>query len=67
LAQRRLSTPARFIRRQATVIEGRIALGNGKWMPIDQDLLLGPLERALGALSWGVVLVAASVAIARLS
>jgi hypothetical protein len=67
LAQRRLSTPARFIRRQATGIEGRIALGNEKWVPIDQELLLGPLERALGALSWGVVLVAASVAIARLS
>jgi hypothetical protein len=41
-------------------------LGNGTWVPIDEQLLLGPLERALGALSWGVVLVAASVAIARL-
>ena len=35
-------------------------------MPIDQRMLLAPLERALLAMSWSVVLLAAAIAIARL-
>jgi hypothetical protein len=67
VAQRRLSTPARLIRRRATGVEGRITLRNGDSLPLDARALLAPLERALHALSWGVVLVAASLAVARLT
>jgi hypothetical protein len=66
LAQRRLSTPARLLRRRVTGVEGRLTLGTGESMIVDEQLLLAPLERALGALSWAVVLLAASLAIARL-
>jgi hypothetical protein len=67
VAQRRLSTPARLIRRQATGVEGRVTLGTGDSIPLDQHVLLAPLETTLHALSWGVVLVAASLAVARLT
>ncbi len=35
-------------------------------IPLDAQTLLAPLETALHAMSWGVVLVAASLAVARL-
>jgi hypothetical protein len=66
-AQRRLSSPARLIRRRAIAVEGRITLKEGAVIPIDERALLAPLERTLHAMSWGVVLLAASVALARLS
>jgi hypothetical protein len=66
VAQRRLSTPARLIRRRVTAVEGRITLGSGEVVRIDERTLLAPLEKALGAMSWGVVLLAASLAVARL-
>jgi nitrogen fixation protein len=66
VAQRRLSTPARVIRRRASGVEGRIILRNGDSIPLDERTLLAPLERTLHALSWGVVLVAAALAVARL-
>jgi hypothetical protein len=65
-AQRRLSTPARVIRRRASGVEGRITLSDGKQIPIDERTLLAPLETALHAMSWGVVLVATSLAVTRL-
>jgi hypothetical protein len=65
-AQRRLSTPARLIRRRATGVDGGIALRSGQLIPLDERTLLAPLEQALHAISWGVVLLAASVAVARL-
>lgn len=65
-AQRRLSTPARMIRRRASVIEGDIRLANGDRIHLDAPTLLAPLEKALHAMAWGVVLVAASLAVARL-
>jgi hypothetical protein len=67
LAQRQLSTPARLIRRQATTIEGSISLTDGRTLSIDDRSLLSPLERALHSLSWGMVLLAAALAIARLA
>ena len=33
---------------------------------VDQRVLLGPLEGALRAMSWGLVLLAAALAVARL-
>ena len=65
-AQRQLSTPARLIRRRTTAVEGHITLATGDVVPIDHRTLLAPLERALHALSWAVVLLAASLAVARL-
>jgi len=65
-AQRRLSTPARAIRRRTSGVEGHILLSDGRQIPIDERTLLAPLETALHAMSWGVVLVATSLAVTRL-
>jgi hypothetical protein len=67
LAQRQLSTPARLMRRRVTSVVGRMALRDGEIISIDQQRLLAPLEGALRAMSWGVVLTAAAFAIARLT
>jgi hypothetical protein len=66
-AQRGLSTPARDIRRRAVRIEGSIAFGDGRIVPITADELLRPLELALRATSWAIVLLAAGMAVARLT
>jgi hypothetical protein len=66
-AQRQLSTPARLIRRRSTAVGGQITLASGDVLPIDERTLLRPLERALHAMSWAVVLLAASLAVSRLS
>jgi hypothetical protein len=65
-AQRQLSTRARLIRRRSTAVGGQITLASGEVMPIDERMLLAPLERALLAMSWAVVLLAAALAVARL-
>jgi len=67
LAQRRLSTPARFLRRRVTEVEGRATLRDGSAVPIDQGTLLAPLEGALKAMTWSVILIAAGFAVATLS
>jgi hypothetical protein len=67
LAQRHLSTPARLIRRRAARVEGSIALTDGQTLFIDNRSLLSPLERSLHSLSWGMVLLATALAIARLT
>ena len=67
LAQRRLSTPARLVRRRAVSVEGRMVVaGQAEAVPITARTLLAPIEEALRALSWGVVLLAAAMAVARL-
>jgi len=66
-AQRRLSTPARLIRRRVARVEGSVTLRDGAVLPIDQQSLLAPLEGALHMMSWAVVLLAAALAVARLS
>ncbi|MGC1565175.1 MAG: hypothetical protein WA794_04055, partial [Trebonia sp.] len=66
-AQRRLSTPARNIRRRAVRVEGSITFGDGRIVPITADGLLRPLELALRASSWAIVLLAAAMAVARLT
>ena len=65
-AQRQLSTRARLIRRHSAAVKGQITLASGEVMPIDERMLLAPLERALLAMSWAVVLLATALAIARL-
>jgi hypothetical protein len=66
VAQRRLSTPARSLRRRSTRIEGSVTMADGHVTPVDQRSLLTPLEGALSAMSWGMMLLAASLAVARL-
>jgi hypothetical protein len=66
-AQRGLSTPARNIRRRAVRVEGSITFGDGRIVPITADGLLRPLELALRASSWAIVLLAAAMAVARLT
>lgn len=65
-AQRRLSTPARILRRRSVRVEGSITLADGQETAVDQRSLLAPLEGALRATSWGLILLAASLAVARL-
>ena len=66
-AQRRLSTPARNIRRRTPRVEGSITFDDGRTVPITADALLQPLERALRAASWAIMLLAAALAVARLT
>ena len=66
-AQRRLSTPARNIRRRVQRVDGSITFGDGRTEPLTADALLQPLERALRATSWAIMLLAAALAVARLT
>jgi len=54
--QRALSTPARLVRRRAQSVSGTMTMGDGSRVDIDQGTLLNPLEVALRAFAWGVVL-----------
>ena len=65
-AQRRLSTPARTLRRRSVRVEGSVTLADGQVTAVDRQALLAPLEGALRAMSWSLVLLAASLVLARL-
>ncbi len=65
-AQRSLSQPARELRRHVDAVNGSITLDDGTLRPVDEATLRAPLERALKALSCGLVALAAALAIARL-
>jgi hypothetical protein len=60
-AQRRLSTPARELRRRAVDVDGTVRRADGTAVSLDRATLLTPLEGALRAMSWGVPLVALAV------
>ena len=64
-AQRSLSTPARLLRRQTRAVEGRLMLADDTVRAIDEAMLRAPLERALRAMSWGMVTLAAAAGVAR--
>jgi hypothetical protein len=66
-AQRRLSTPARLLRRRVREVDARLLLADGGVLHWGAEDLLRPLEQALRALSWSVVGLAAGLAIARLT
>lgn len=57
-AQRRLSTPARALRRRATTVHGVITLSDGRHHTLDRTTLLAPLETALKTLSITMPLLA---------
>lgn len=55
--QRALSTPARLLRRKTASVSGTLTLLDGNEARLDERILLGPLELALRAFAWGVVLL----------
>jgi hypothetical protein len=66
-AQRALSTPARLVRRSTRDVVGSLTLDDGTVVPLDERTLLRPLEAALRAMSWGMVALAAALAVSRLT
>jgi hypothetical protein len=66
VAQRRLSTPARELRRRTVSVTGRQTLRDGRVLELDGERLLGPLEGALSALWIAMVVLAVALVAARL-
>ena len=65
-AQRSLSAPARLLRRHVEAVHGSMTLTDGTTQPLDETVLRAPLEHALRAMSWGLIALAAAMAVARL-
>jgi hypothetical protein len=66
LAQRRLSTPVRRLRRQVTAVRGELELSNGTREPLDPTVLAASPEAALRFLTLATVALAAALAALRL-
>lgn len=66
LAQRRLSTQVRLIRRLAVSVTGAIELADGRREPLSAELLVAAPERALQALAAATVALAAALIVLRL-
>ncbi len=66
VAQRRLSSPARELRRRTRSVEGVRTLSDGSTEPLSVTGLLAPLDGALAALSLAVVVTACALLAARL-
>ncbi len=64
-AQRALSTPVRRLRRQTASLEGVQRLDDGTEIELSVAMVAAPLDRALVALSGGVVLLAIGLVAAR--
>lgn len=67
LAQRRLSTSARRVRRQVVAVEGSLTLDDGTREPLDTGTLVAAPEAALRLLTVATVLAAAALVALRLS
>jgi hypothetical protein len=66
LAQRRLSTPVRKLRRDTVSVTGRQRLADGTTIELDAPRLAAPLDDALQACALALALLAAGLVIARL-
>lgn len=66
LAQRRLSTPVRELRRRTEAVSGEQRLRDGTVRTLDAQSLAAPLDGALRALSIGMVLLAGALVGTRL-
>jgi hypothetical protein len=66
LAQRRLSTPVRQLRRATAEVSGEQRLCDGRVLPLSRERLSAPLEGALRSLWLALVLLAAGLALWRL-
>ena len=64
--QRALSTPARQLRRKTREVTGTLTLLDGSETDLDERYLLRPLELALKAFSWAVVMLAIGLAASRI-
>jgi len=64
LAQRRLSTPARLIRRRLADIHATAVYSDGTSVALDRRALLAPIEGALRAMSLAVPLMAVALLLA---
>jgi hypothetical protein len=66
VAQRRLSTPVRELRRRTTSVDGEQQLSDGTVVQLDRARLSAPLEGALSALWMSLVLLAVGLLVTRL-
>ena len=66
VAQRRLSTPVRQLRRRTVSLSGRQRLVDGSTVELDAAVVAAPLDAALRACALALVLLAAGLVIARL-
>ncbi len=66
MAQRRLSTPARALRRDTAEVTGEQRMADGEVVPLDEVGLAAPLEGALSLLWVAMVLLAAGMVAVRL-
>jgi hypothetical protein len=66
VAQRRLSSAARELRRRTLAVEGTRTLSDGSTEQLSLGALLSPLDGALAALSLAMVVTACALVIARL-
>jgi hypothetical protein len=65
VAQRRLSTPARALRRDTIEVTGEQRMADGSETPLDEARLAAPLEGALSAMSLALVVLAVGLVAAR--
>jgi hypothetical protein len=65
IAQRRLSTPARQLRRRTLAVSGEQRLADGRSLELSPPVLLAPLDGALRALSVAIPLLAVGALLAR--
>jgi hypothetical protein len=61
LAQRRLSSQVRRLRRDVVSVEGRVVIADGTHEPLDRETLTRPAESALQLLAASAVLLAAAL------
>jgi hypothetical protein len=66
VAQRRLSSPARELRRHTADVKGVRRLRDGSTEPLTVAALLAPLDGALAAMSLAMVITACAFVAARL-
>jgi len=66
LAQRRLSTQARLVRRRTAAVEGRLTLDDGRSLAVDSELLARTPEVALKLLAAAMPVLAGALLLARI-
>jgi hypothetical protein len=66
VAQRRLSTPVRELRRRTRLLTGEQVLADGHTVELDAATIAAPMEGALAACAFGVVVLAAALVSSRL-
>jgi hypothetical protein len=67
VAQRRLSTPVRELRRRTVALHGEQQLSSGRTLELDAARIAAPMEGALMACASGLVLLAVGLVLGRLS